>query len=292
MQRLARTGAHLPYQIWSTAWHSQLASSLSPAHQHAPSQKRSNTTLTPAVMKRSRQLHQQSQKRLRAVFRVACLSIRQLLVPSKPCWLALQLNQVQPVKHCLCARVLSQHMAKLLHAVYLLCCSFKPPLPVKDAVPHSRRGSSSRQPFDMIEVHLGISRKVFAPSACTTLLAGAHSGQENRRLQLSEPECKKEVILAPGVLVTLEPLPFANAEGPLKLLAPDCSPAPSADPTGHLGEAQVPSALTGLHAHSPSKSTAAPGDTLCCPADTMLSRRACQIEGDSVLLRRYLSLWL
>ena len=75
---------------------------------------------------------------------------------------------------------------------------------------------------------------------------------------------------ATGVLVTLEPLPFANAEGPLKLLASDCSPAPHTDPTSHSGEAQAPSAQPEMHAHSPSKSTAAPGDTPCIPADTML----------------------
>ena len=74
---------------------------------------------------------------------------------------------------------------------------------------------------------------------------------------------------ATGVLVTLEPLPFANAEGPLKLLASDCSPAPHTDPTSHSGEAHAPSAQPDMHAHSPSKSTAAPGDTPCIPADTM-----------------------
>ena len=77
-----------------------------------------------------------------------------------------------------------------------------------------------------------------------------------------QPAGKEDIILAAGVLVTLEPLPFANAEGPLKLLASDRSPAPHTDPTSHTGEAQAPSAHTGLHAHSPSKSTAAPGDTL------------------------------
>lgn len=77
-----------------------------------------------------------------------------------------------------------------------------------------------------------------------------------------QPECKAYTILAAGVLVTLEPLPFANAEGPLKLLASDRSSAPHTDPTSLTGEAQASSAQTGLHAHSPSKSTAAPGDTL------------------------------
>lgn len=71
--------------------------------------------------------------------------------------------------------------------------------------------------------------------------------------------------LAAGVLVTLEPLPFANAEGPLKVLASDHSSARHTGPTGHLGEAQAPSVQTALHAHSPSKGLAAPGRALCLP---------------------------
>lgn len=60
--------------------------------------------------------------------------------------------------------------------------------------------------------------------------------------------------------MTLEPLPFANAEGPLQLLTPALTPAIQADAASHQGSAQGPA---GAHAHSPSKHTAAPGDAHC-----------------------------
>lgn len=94
--------------------------------------------------------------------------------------------------------------------------------------------------------------------------------------------CFDQPALAAGVLVTLEPLPFANAEGPLKVLASDHSPARHTAPAGHLGEAQAPSAHTGSHAHSPSKGTAAPGQTLCLPANSIkhMFLGACQAQAN------------
>ena len=61
-----------------------------------------------------------------------------------------------------------------------------------------------------------------------------------------------------GVLVTLEPLPFANAEGPLRLLTTAHSPANQTEAAAHQASAQVPA---GARTHSPSKQTAAPGDS-------------------------------
>ncbi|KAL3140229.1 hypothetical protein ABBQ38_004504 [Trebouxia sp. C0009 RCD-2024] len=64
----------------------------------------------------------------------------------------------------------------------------------------------------------------------------------------------------------MEPLPFANAEGPLEPMA--SSPSHSSarhsaaghpDPGGHPGEAHAPSAQAAGHAHSPAQATAAPG---------------------------------
>lgn len=61
-----------------------------------------------------------------------------------------------------------------------------------------------------------------------------------------------------GVLVTLEPLPFANAEGPLQLLSTGQQPAHHTQPAHHQPEAQ---AVIGQPSsgHSPAKPAAAPG---------------------------------
>ncbi|KAL0036203.1 hypothetical protein WJX79_007899 [Trebouxia sp. C0005] len=63
---------------------------------------------------------------------------------------------------------------------------------------------------------------------------------------------------APGVLVTLEPLPFANAEGPLQLLITRQQYAHHAQAAHHQAEAQ---AVIGQPSsgHSPANASAAPG---------------------------------
>ncbi len=61
-----------------------------------------------------------------------------------------------------------------------------------------------------------------------------------------------------GVLVTLEPLPFANAEGPLQLLTPTHPPAHHTEAHAHQAEAQAVNAPASS-GHSPAKHPAAPG---------------------------------
>ena len=63
-----------------------------------------------------------------------------------------------------------------------------------------------------------------------------------------------------GVLVTLEPLPFANAEGPLQLLSTGQQPAHHTQAAHHQAEAQAVIGQTS-GGHSPAKLAAAPGKT-------------------------------
>ena len=62
-----------------------------------------------------------------------------------------------------------------------------------------------------------------------------------------------------GILVTLEPLPFANAEGPLQVLPAAHTHSSQLQAANQPADASVPGHLAGGHAHSISKGTA-PGD--------------------------------
>lgn len=69
-----------------------------------------------------------------------------------------------------------------------------------------------------------------------------------------------QLSICAGVLVTLEPLPFANAEGPLQLLTTRQQYAHHAQAAHHQAEAQ---AVIGQPSsgHSPANASAAPGKT-------------------------------
>ncbi len=85
------------------------------------------------------------------------------------------------------------------------------------------------------------------------------SGQEAAQRPYSAVQSLQLSVFA-GVLVTLEPLPFANAEGPLQLLSTGQQPAHHTQAAHHQAEAQ---AVIGQPSsgHSPAKPAAAPGKT-------------------------------
>lgn len=140
-----------------------------------------------------------------------------------------------------------------------------PPLPAKDSLPYSQHVSLNAD-HDASCLRTGLTGLAsftrnnicaWAPRCWVVHTVAKHTVSP----------CFNRPALAAGALVTLEPLPFANAEGPLKVLASGPSPAGHTGPAGHLGEAQAPAAQTGSHAHSPLKGTAAPGCTLCLPVN-------------------------
>ena len=73
--------------------------------------------------------------------------------------------------------------------------------------------------------------------------------------------CPTSLMAPAAVLVTLEPLPFANAEGPLRLLSPSQQPGQQPHATHHQAEAQAPH-LHGSSGHSFTKHSAAAGKSL------------------------------
>ncbi len=87
----------------------------------------------------------------------------------------------------------------------------------------------------------------------------SNSGQEAAQVPYSAVQSLQVSAFA-GVLVTLEPLPFANAEGPLQLLSTGQQPAHHTQAAHHQAEAQ---AVIGQPSsgHSPAKPSAAPGKT-------------------------------
>jgi len=93
--------------------------------------------------------------------------------------------------------------------------------------------------------------------ACTSLQA---SKLVSTSAILSSDFIALQVSVFAGVLVTLEPLPFANAEGPLQLLSTGQQPAHYTQAAHHQAEAPAVSGQPSS-GHSPAKPAAAPGKT-------------------------------
>ena len=92
---------------------------------------------------------------------------------------------------------------------------------------------------------------------CMHVSPSQESGQEAAQVPDSAVQSLQLSVFA-GVLVTLEPLPFANAEGPLQSLSTLQQPAHHTQAAHHQAEAQ---AVIGQPSsgHSPAKPAAAPG---------------------------------
>ena len=102
---------------------------------------------------------------------------------------------------------------------------------------------------------------------CMLVSASQKSGQEAAQGSSSAVQSLQLSVFA-GVLVTLEPLPFANAEGPLQLLSTGQQPAHHTQAPHHQAEALAVSGQPSS-GHSPAKPAAAPGkSSLVSPPQT------------------------